>query len=443
MKKMINNLKQLPKHGAILPGSAPGNELTPNRNVQTNISVADAVAASNASLNPTVTTAPVDTTQAQIDALAQQKANEMIAQMQQAQILSNSGQTYSRFNPVEDIVDNQTQVVTAGLWSDNQGTLSTFFTASTQTISQIRHYVDVYQKDTSESGSAVQFAAAYGNLNGLGSSNLGTNENPASKAIYGQYARLLLDPKSDQFVTAGSGSTDHIYIINVQRNRMKEALDIGNWELPLTSINSKSTNASGSGVASLGSSTFTLIDDSSISQGSSGASGKIFNIVSGSIDNGVHLEGGNVSGIKYYGLFYPQHGILILDGKMLDQKLAFQSNTGSNSEGNNHFLLYHSISGSKGANNKAFEARNEETITSTHYFVRIKNGMYNFSNNPSYVTGSVGQIAQNTFIGDPVSYITTVGMYNDSNELLAVAKLSKPLLKSFSREALIRVKLDF
>jgi hypothetical protein len=44
---------------------------------------------------------------------------------------------------------------------------------------------------------------------------------------------------------------------------------------------------------------------------------------------------------------------------------------------------------------------------------------------------------------DPKVYMTTVGMYNDSNELLAVAKLSKPLLKSFSREAIVKVKLDF
>jgi hypothetical protein len=111
--------------------------------------------------------------------------------------------------------------------------------------------------------------------------------------------------------------------------------------------------------------------------------------------------------------------------------------------------LFHSISGSALFTDPAsgdpygFLARNSEKVTSTHYFVRIKNAEYNFSNNPSYVTGSVGQIAQSTFIGDPKTYITTVGLYNDRQELLAVAKLSKPLLKSFQREALIRVKLDF
>ena len=91
----------------------------------------------------------------------------------------------------------------------------------------------------------------------------------------------------------------------------------------------------------------------------------------------------------------------------------------------------------------AFAARNEETVTSTHFFVRVKNGEYNFSNNPTFVTGSVGELQQPTFIGDPKTYITSIGMYNDRQELLAVAKLSKPIQKSFSNEALVKVKLDF
>jgi hypothetical protein len=134
---------------------------------------------------------------------------------------------------------------------------------------------------------------------------------------------------------------------------------------------------------------------------------------------------------------------------MLDQQLNFRTNTGSSSEGNNHFSLFHSISGSGVQTNPltadkyVFLARNTEKITSTHFFVRIKNAEYNFSNNPSYVTGSVGQIKEKSFIDDPKTYVTTIGLYNNRLELLAVAKLSKPLLKSFQREALIRVKLDF
>lgn len=381
----------------------------------------------------------------QVRQLAQQLANQIVAERDQAQILARNGRTYTKFDPVNDVVANQTEVVTAGLWSDNLASLTTYFSASSQTTTQRRYYVDVYQSTPSADGAAVQFALAFGHALGSGSDSQGQLNDSPSKAVYSQYRQLLLAPTDTRFTTAGSGSTDYVYVINFKRNRMKERLDPGNWEIPLQSVATRATNATGSVTMHATSSVITLIDDSSIASAAIGQSGKVYNIVSGSINSGVY----NSTAPVYYGLAYPDYGTLILDGKMLDQKLGFATNTGSSSEGNNHFVLYHSISGSgkftdpATADSYGFIARNSEKVTSTHYFVRIKNAEYNFSNNPSYVSGSVGQIAQSTFIGDPKTYITTVGLYNDSQELLAVAKLSKPLLKSFQREALIRVKLDF
>ena len=381
----------------------------------------------------------------QVQQLAQQLANQMVAEMQQSQILARNGRVYTKFDMANDVISNQTEVVTAGLWSNNVASLTTYFTASTQTTSQRRYYVDVHQSTPSASGSAIQFSLAFGHALGSGSDSQGQLNDSPSKAIYSQYRQLLLNPTDTRFTTAGSGSTDYIYVVNFKRNRLKERLDAGNFELPLRVISgSRPTNATGS-VNVSGSRIITLIDDSSIAAATTVGSGKVYNIVSGSINSGVF----NPSSPVYYGLAYPDYGTLILDGKMLDQQLNFQTNTGSSSEGNNHFALFHSISGSALLTNPTtsdpfgFQARNSEKVTSTHYFVRIKNAEYNFSNNPSYVTGSVGQIAQSTFIGDPKTYITTVGLYNDRQELLAVAKLSQPLLKSFQREALIRVKLDY
>ena len=209
---------------------------------------------------------------------------------------------------------------------------------------------------------------------------------------------------------------------------------------------SADTNATGSNVAATGSSpAIQLIDDSSVASATTTDSGKVFNIVSGSITNGVF----NAAAPVYYGLAYPSYGVLILDGNKLDANLNFQTNSGSSSEGSNHFRLFHSISGSPSFTNPAtadpygFLARNKEEVTSQHFFVRVKNAEFNFSNNPSFVTGSDGEFLQPSFVNDPKVYITTVGLYNNSRELLAVAKLSKPLLKSFTREALIRVKLDY
>jgi hypothetical protein len=435
MKKynFIKQLKQLPKQSQRNVGRRSQRGST---STSRSTPIAGTLQA-NIQQSPDQTDPTVDIN-AQVQQLAQQIADQIVAEQQQTNIISNSGKTYTTFNSVEDIVDKQTQIVTAGLWSDNQGLLDTFYTASSQTNSQRRYYVDVYQKSPQETGSAVQFACAFGHVLGSGSSN--ANDDPASKAVYAQYKQLLLEKDASRFVTAGSGSTEYIYVVNVQRNRMKEQLDAGNWQLPLSTISSsRATNATGSVLLSGSAKTFTFIDDSSVSSGTETSSGRVYNIVSGSIDNGIY----NSANPIYYGLFYPKYGSIVLDGKMLDQDLDFTTNLNSNSEGNNHFALFHSISGSFGANSQAFEARNQETVTSTHYFVRIKNGNYNFSNNPSFTTGSVGEFAQTTFVGDPKTYITTIGLYNNSQELLAVAKLSKPLLKNFSKEALIRVKLDF
>jgi hypothetical protein len=384
-----------------------------------------------------------ETVNDQVLQLAQQLASEIIAEQQSSNVIARNGRVFTKFDMLNDVVSNQTEVVTAGLWSDNIASLTTYFTSSTQTTTQRRYYVDVLQEDPSAEGAAIQYSLAFGHALGSGSDSQGQLNDSPSRAVYSQYRQLLLQTGDSRFTTAGSGSTDYVYVVNFKRNRLRERLDAGNFELPLRTISTRATNATGS--VTVGSGVITLIDDSSLATAAVGDSGKVYNIVSGSLNSGVY----NTAAPVYFGLAYPDHGVLVLDGKMLDQQLGFATNVSSSVEGNNHFVLHHSISGSALVTNPAtsdpygFLARNSEKITSTHYFVRIKNAEYNFSNNPSYVTGSVGQISQTTFIGDPKTYITTVGLYNDSQELLAVAKLSKPLLKSFQREALIRVKLDF
>ena len=100
--------------------------------------------------------------------------------------------------------------------------------------------------------------------------------------------------------------------------------------------------------------------------------------------------------------------------------------------------LYQAISGSE-----TFRLNSEETITSDFVFVRPRSSEFNYSENPSFISGSTGEVIYPDFINNPQVYVTTVGLYNDANELLAVAKLSRPLLKDFTKEALVRVKLDF
>jgi hypothetical protein len=118
-----------------------------------------------------------------------------------------------------------------------------------------------------------------------------------------------------------------------------------------------------------------------------------------------------------------------------DSKAAKYHQSGSTS---GSLYLYNSLKGGQD-----FQARRTENVSTSHYFVRANNREFNFSNNPTFVTGQVGQFVQSSFERDPKVYITTVGLYDDANELLAVAKTSRPIEKSFDKEVAIKVKLDF
>lgn len=91
---------------------------------------------------------------------------------------------------------------------------------------------------------------------------------------------------------------------------------------------------------------------------------------------------------------------------------------------------------------KSLSFNNTTELNSTLYFCRINNNDYNYSSNPSYVTGSKVVVKNNT-LDSPVTYITTVGFYSSDNELLAVAKLSEPLKKDPTNELIIRGRADF
>ena len=85
---------------------------------------------------------------------------------------------------------------------------------------------------------------------------------------------------------------------------------------------------------------------------------------------------------------------------------------------------------------------NTVELNSTVYFCRASHNEFNYSNNPTYLSESQIRV-KNSTTDNPVSYVTTVGLYSSDNELLAVAKLSEPLKKDPSTEVTLRVRLDF
>jgi len=85
---------------------------------------------------------------------------------------------------------------------------------------------------------------------------------------------------------------------------------------------------------------------------------------------------------------------------------------------------------------------NTTELNSTIYFCRAHHNEFNYSTNPTYLDGSKIRVKTNA-TDTPVSYITTIGLYNDNNELMAVSKLSEPLKKTPDVEFTLRVRLDY
>jgi len=329
--------------------------------------------------------------------------------------------------------------ITSTLWSGEVPTLTQFFTSS-QT-SSFDTFLDVFQTGSLRSDAAVQFSIAYGEVEGSGSApynTLVTGSSP-SRVTYGQYRTLVNGDENTNF-NFGEGNTDSrdIYALTVNRARYKEKLFPGTFNLVLSGSDGSVASKIQLTDNSKDVTTLTFTD-----------AGRVFDIVSGTNGSAVSesvtgsvTPGRTPSGS--YGKFLPDVGLILLNPRALALS-ASQGGVGLvvNDDLTNTALV---------ANNSAlfesiklaqtFSLNSEETVTSDFIFVRVRNTDFNYTTNPSMISGS-GEFVHSSLINNPQTFITTVGLYNDATELLSVAKLSKPLVKDFTKEALVRVKLDF
>lgn len=152
-------------------------------------------------------------------------------------------------------------------------------------------------------------------------------------------------------------------------------------------------------------------DDSNMSPPKILNCGRVYNLIEGNIlpdGSFSYGVGDNVQGI--HGLFLPDVGLILVD----------------NFPGINNFTL-----------------RTEDPTPTSQVFIRARNYEYNYSMNPSFISGSTGDVIHRSFIYNPQTYITTVGLYNDNNVLMAVAKLPRPFNKNFTTELSLKVGLNF
>lgn len=344
--------------------------------------------------------------------------------------------SFTRLDPTDFVVSADS--VTAPAWSNNVTTLTSFFTASASTTGS--YYIDVYNQTVSSTTSAIQFSVAYGHYAGSGSAPINSlvPGNSPTRITFGQFRNLIYgDAQSAVNFGVGNTNSTDLIAIQIDRNRYKESLFPGTFNLYLT-------NAGTAGPIK-------LTDNSNdVTTVSYLDGGRVYDIISGSngtaqnspLLSGASGKGYTVSGS--YGLFLPDIGLILLNPRALSLSAgaggigtSFNPAITSNMASFNNNLAYQIINA--GA---YFQLNSQETISSDYVFVRFKNADYNYTTNPSFTTGS-GELIYSNFINSPQTYPTTVGLYNDNNELLAVAKMSKPLTKDFTKEALVRVKLDW
>lgn len=336
---------------------------------------------------------------------------------------------FKRLDPQDLVIS--TDSVTSTVWSNNNPTLTGFFTSSIQIASNVaQFYYSVYQTSSTDASAAVQFDIAYCDQYGSGSElyNILVPGVSPTRTNYGQYRTLILGDENAQFVF-GNTTSSYFYAINIERARYKQSLLPGTMTMIL----------SGSGGR------ISLTDDSTIASSVTFTdAGRVYNMVSGSA--GTVFTGTNALGWTLasgsYGWFLPDIGVILLNGVALDGTGAAGGitlgTTRTSAISNNPARIVNALN-----LGQSFKLNSQEALSSDFIFVRARNDEFNYSENPSFISGSTGEVIFDSFINNPQTYISTVGLYNDNSELLAVAKLSRPLPKDFTKELLVRVKLDF
>ena len=256
--------------------------------------------------------------------------------------------------------------------------------------------------------------------------------------MYNQFAQVLLGYTSSNtdgikkfesdLNLDGVGTIDDCFFISFSRLLSKDQIKRNSFSLTL-------------GIGTWGGASFatkTTLTDASASVSSQG----VKNVNGG--DYAVLYDTAN----NAHGVIFYQAGIAVISGSVFSGSAGanqFYKNPSLGNQTWRQAVTGAAISGACDAlrhriQNISFN--NTTEINSKIYFCRVPHNKFNYSANPTYVSGSKIRV-KNVASDNPVSYITTVGLYNAAGELLAVAKLSEPLRKDPSNDMTIRVRLDY
>tara|TARA_B100000287_G_C20661620_1_gene790316 strand:+ start:669 stop:1988 length:1320 start_codon:yes stop_codon:yes gene_type:complete len=379
--------------------------------------------------------------------------------------------------------------LTAGYFTGGDGTLESqlIYTASLADSNE-EYYFNISNKHPLSASAETQFSVTYGHIAGSGSDVRGgtSNDNTLqgeTEAIYKQFSSLLL---KETEITGGfkissqgshrearSDNDPDVYALVGKRSRFKDRINKGTWTVVLSGSGTKKGDGFSKSVLD-GGQELHLTDDSKYNASTFTVAGPRYNIVSGAAGTVSGSVGSVAKDHRTFGWFYPDAGVMLFSAHELSASFPGRAYTGSMAEFHSHndegaavaqviasgsglspwrsnntnaknalkFVnCLRKVGGADGSTVLRF--RSEEDQTQNNYFCRVRSGALNFSNNPSFVSGSGNELRHKTMWGNPTVYISGVGLYSNAGKLVAVAKLSSPIKKNFSSEATIKVKLTY
>lgn len=273
--------------------------------------------------------------------------------------------------------------------------------------------------------------------------------------MYNQFAQVLLGYtgsestveifESDLNFADNDNQMKEVFFVNFSRLLVKDQIKKGSFSLIL-GTGSWADPFGARGVGGFTSSmTLSDISASSAETGIAPSNGGDYGVLYQTAGGGTAVTGLGTGSIAQGIVFY-QAGIAVITASVfINNSNDFYHETNGVKRNLTSSFVSASISGSCDAFRRRIRNisfNNNTEINSTIYFCRAPHNKFNYSSNPTYVSGSKIRV-KNVSSDDPKSYITTIGLYNSSNELLAIAKLSEPLKKDPSNEVTLRVRLDY
>jgi hypothetical protein len=362
-----------------------------------------------------------------------------------AEVLNASN--FKSINGTEDISGPNSVVRTQVLFSCIDEEMLKYYTGSLASKPS-KYYLNVYNNPDIDGDEFRQFDISFAHINGSGSTLVEDYYDlRPSRAIYKSIAMTCFETKN-KITFKNNKNGDYFYVLSFNRDNMKHRLDPGNIQIslsPLSSSSNQLVNTGSNCVLNQSSSLiYTLIDSSKdFNEYYTGTNNirDYYHLVSGSLIDGIYDDSESDS----WGYVFPKLGIILLDGVVLDQSCSFNTVTSSLINGENAYKLFLSISGSTSPNNVrtetgSFYARSAEHRLSETYFCRVGSNDFNYSSNPTY-TDSTGSFIIPSFANQPITFITSIGLYNEKRELLAIGKLPKPMINMFSHEYVFQVRM--